>query len=115
MNDKVTIDLILKWLQESIEQKRPVDAHTWVDSAQKMVILVGDESSKLYDIQQKVAQLKVARIEQGDSVAKAKVYVEASDEYKEMKQQEAKIERVFESVRISKIQAKLQDGEMRSY
>ena len=113
--DKITTVTILDWLKDSVEQKRPVDAHTWVDACQKLNILIGDENARLYDIQQEVAQFKIKRIESGDSVARAKVYTEASDTYKEMKKQEARIEQIHEAIRISKIQARLSNEEFKGY
>lgn len=115
MNDKVTTDTILDWLKESVEQKRPVDAHTWVEACQKMNVLISDENNKLFDLQQRVARMKVRIIESGSSVAKAKVYVEAEQEYKEMKKQEARIEQIQEAIRISKIQARLSNEEFKGY
>lgn len=115
MENLVTIDLILNWLKESVQEKRPIDAHIWVQASLKMNVLIGDENSKLFDLQQEVARLKILRIESGDSVAKAKVYVEATNEYKAMKKQEAKIDQIQEAIRIAKIQARLADTEMRQY
>lgn len=112
---QVTTDTILDWLKDSVEQKRPIDAHTWVDSAQKLNVLISDENNRLYELQQEVAKLKVLRIESGESVAKAEVYVQATDEYKKMKIQAARIEQIQESIRISKIQARLSDNEMKNY
>ena len=115
MENKITIDSILQWFKESVEQKRTIDAHTWVDGMQKLNILLGDENNKLYDLQQEVARLKIIRIEAGDSVAKARTYVEATDEYKEMKKQQAKIELVLEAVKIAKIQARLNQDNLKGY
>ena len=115
MSKQITTQTILDWLKESVEQKRPIDAHTWVDSAQKLNVLISDENNLLYDLQQKVAEHKVLLITQGDSVAKANVIVQATNEYKEMKKQEARIEQIQESIRIAKIQARLSDNELKSY
>lgn len=113
--EPVTTNTILNWLKESVEQKRVVDAHTWVDACQKLNVLIGDEHDKLYEMQQKVAQLRIARIESGDSVAKAKVYIEATEEHKKARKQEARIEQIQEAIRIAKIQARLKDVEITSY
>ncbi len=115
--EKVTVDTILNWLQESVENKRVIDAHTWTDACQKLNVLLSDEHDKLYDLQQKVAQEKVKLL---DSIPKppvieAKTRVEASELYKGMKVQEAKIKRCEEAIRIAKIQARLKDNELRNY
>ena len=115
MSELVTINTILDFLLECIEQKKIVDAHTWIDASQKLNILLSDEHDELFSLQQKVAQDKVTLIEEGLSVAHARVKVEATDVYREMRSQAAKIGRIEETIRISKIQSKLKDNELRSY
>lgn len=117
MEELVTVDLILNWLKDNVEHKRMIDAHTWVDACQKLNVLLSDEHDKLYDLQQKVAQEKVRLLDSipKPAVNEAKLRVEATELYKAMKLQEAKIKRVEEAIRISKIQAKLKDNELRNY
>jgi len=115
MKELVTTESILSWIKEAVEQKKPIDTHTWIDACVKLNVLIGDENSKLFELQQAVSQLKVMRIESGDTVAKAEVYVRATDEYKYMKKQEAKIEQIHELIRISKIQARMSNDEFKGY
>lgn len=112
---KVTTDIILNWLKKNVESKIPIDPHQWIEVCQKLNILIGDENSKLYDLQQGVSKLKIERIEKGDTVSKAQIYVEATDEYKEMKKQHARVEQIQEAIRISKIQARLANDEIKGY
>src|ERR1700691_5520576 len=58
MNNVVTTETILDWLKEQVEQKNPVAPSVWLDSAQKLVVLLGDESDKLHRLQQRVAQMR---------------------------------------------------------
>lgn len=115
MDNLVSTDLILEWLKKAVQERRPIDPHTWVEASLKMNVLISDEHAKLYDLQQEVAKLKMLRIESGDSVARAKVYVETTEEYKNMKKQEAKIEQIQENIRISKLQARLSQDEIKNY
>lgn len=115
MDELITTDLILNWFKEQIQNKEQVDAHTWVDATQKLNILISDDHDKLFDLQQKVAQMRVALMEQGDTVSKAKAKVEATDEYKNMCKQKAKIGRIEEAIRIAKIQSRLKDSEFKGY
>ena len=112
MNTLVTSDTILSWLEEQVENKTPVSPQTWAEACLKLTALMGGETDKLFELQQKVALMKVALIEDGKSVAYAKTKVEASDEYKEARKQEARIERITELVRISKLRARLNANEM---
>lgn len=115
MNDLITTDTILNALKERVENKVPVSPNMWIDAAEKLNILLGDEHDLLLDLQQKVAQMRADLIEGGDSVAKAKSKIEATDEHKEANRQRAKISRIEEMIRIAKIQARLKESEMRGY
>lgn len=110
-NELVTTDTIIGFLQEKVENKEPIGPGVWLDAAQKLNVLLGDESDKLYDMQQSVSVLKANLIEQGKSVAQSKIIVEATDQYTSMMKQKSKIERVIEFIRIAKIQARMRDAE----
>lgn len=112
----VTTDSIISYLQGKVENKEPLHASVWLDAAQKLNILIGDEHDKLFDLQQKVATMKVAYYEnvkenEKPNVSKAKMYIETTDEYKAMNKQKAKITAIEEFIRIAKIQARLKDTE----
>lgn len=111
---QVTTDLILLTMKGWVEEKHPIDAHIWVDACQKLNVLIGDEHDKLFDLQQKVAQMKVTYIQEGDTVAKAKSKVEAEDVYRDMQKQKARIGQIEEFIRIAKLQARLKDNEYRN-
>lgn len=111
----ITIDTIIDYLKECVESKTPVGPEVWLDGAQKMTALLGDEHDRLFDLQQQVAQAKVEQMEAGATAAKAKIFAEAMPEYAKMQRQRAKIERVQEMIRIAKIQARMKAEEMRSY
>ena len=119
MNEElVTVDTILDAFKEWVENKQSIDAHLWVDSARKLVVLVGEEQNKLFDLEHSLAQFRVGLIENGIegkklSMAEVKLRSEASPIYKEIQQLKAKIARVYEHVRIAKLQARLADSEMR--
>lgn len=108
MDDKlINADLILQWIKDQIESKQPIDPGLWVEISQKLNILKADEDDKVADLQQVVAQKRVALLEAGKNVSYAKTMIEASDEYKHYLKQKAKIERIEEAIRLSKTQAKL--------
>lgn len=114
-NEVVTTELILATLKEWVERKIPIAPHLWIDACAKLNILKGDEIIKLYDLQQKVATRKVALIDNGDSVAMAKAKTDASDDYKAYKIQEGRIGMIEEQIRISKIQSRIGQEEIRGY
>lgn len=79
----------------------------WLLGAQMLTVLITEETNKLYELQSVVAKLKLSFIEEKKSVAEAKLRVEATDEYVQMKKQEAFIEQVWEIIRVAKKQAEI--------
>ena len=113
----VSVNSILSYLQEQVEKKIPLAPSIWVDASAKLAVLLGDENDKLFDLQQKVAQIRVDYIQQGEgmSVSEAKVRTEATDEYKEFHKQKARVEQVAEFIRIAKLRARITETEYKSY
>lgn len=110
-----TIDTMMSWFHQAVQEKKVISPGKWIEAAQYANVLIGDEHDKLFDISQLVAQDKAKLISEGNSVAKAQALVEGTQEYKEYRKQKAKISQIEEFIRISKIQARLKDEEMRNY
>lgn len=102
MENLVTVDSILGAFNEWVTNKKVIDPHLWLDAAQKLNVLLENEHDKLFEIQQFLAVHRKILIEQGSTVAKAKLMIEATDEYRNYCKQKAKIERIIEFIRISK-------------
>lgn len=115
MNEPVTTETIIGFLKDCVERKVPVAPSTWVDSAMKLNVLLGDEVDKLLRLEQSVARMKVAYLSEGDTVAKAKAKVEAEDVYREARKQKAYIDQITEHIRIAKVQSRLTNDEMKGY
>lgn len=115
MNDLVTTDTILNWLKEQVEHKNIISPDLYLDACTKLNLLISDEHDKLFDLQQRVAELKVEFIKADLSVAEAKTRVDATDTFKEMRKQEAKIGQIEEAIRIAKIRSRLKSNEMGNY
>lgn len=114
METKVTVDLILENLQEWVENKQPISVHDWLDAAQKLVVLVSDIQEELFLLEQVISKRKLQYIDDGASVAKADVKVECLDEYVQSRRLTAKIDQVYELIRISKLQARMSDDNLRA-
>ncbi len=113
--EKNSIEYILEFLRFNVEEKNPLGPDIWLDAAQKLNALISDEHIKLYNLQQKVAKKKVEYIEAGDTVAKANVKVQASDEHRDARVLEARIGQIEEMIRIAKLQSRMAAGEMAGY
>jgi hypothetical protein len=115
MQTKITVDVILDQLQTWVEGKHPIHASTWLDAAQKLTVLMGDDQADLFLLEQVIAKKKLEFIEAGDSVAKANVRIQGTDAHVAAKNLEAKIDRVTELIRISKLQARMSDDNLRNH
>lgn len=116
MENLVTTDTILDWLQEQVEQKQPVTPTKSLEIAQKLNVLLGDEHDHLYKLEQEVAKAKLEMLSKGDkSVARAEIEVQATDLFRTRQNQKARIGRIEEMIRISKRQATLKSEEFGNY
>ncbi len=106
-------DVILNWIKDKVEQKKAdFDVEFWMSVAMKLTILLPDEIGKLYDYQKTVAEMRLDILgkQEKRNVSEVKMIIEASDVYRDMKKQEAKLKVIEEIVRIAKIQARLNSG-----
>ncbi len=90
-------------MKEAVEQNKAIGPSEWVRAAAKLNVLRGDEDNLLWDLHQKIAVQKVKLISEGSTVASAKAQVDATDDYRDFKKQQAKIEMVVEFIRIAKV------------
>lgn len=104
MQELVTTDLIISYLKERVEKKEPIDRQVWLDAAFKLNLLLADEHYDLQNMRAEVAKkrLGILQAQEKKNVSMAEVEVEASDEYRLMKLQEHKVERIEEMIRLAK-------------
>lgn len=109
-----TSDSILLALEAMARSKEPIDPTQWVEGASKLVALMSDEHNKLFMLEQQVARQRVELIENGFTVAKARAFVEANEEYRTARMQKAKIDRILETIRLAKLRGRMAQDEYRS-
>lgn len=103
----VTADTILDWLKKQVEERQVIDAHTWVNAAQKLNILLEDETDELFTLGQQVKSIQLEKSKEvNESVSSSKLYAETTSEYVQYKKQEAKVERIQEAIRLAKLQSR---------
>lgn len=111
-----TVDDILNVLQDWSANKMPIDPGAWLDASLKLVALVGVESDKLFELESAIANFKATLMEEpGMTAAKAKIRAEASPQYLESRKLKAKVERVYEMIRLAKLRARMGDDEFKSH
>jgi hypothetical protein len=107
-----SVDTIMHWLTTTVQSKMQISPQQFVEAAQYLVILVGDEHIKLYDLEQKVAQMKLEMLPSAKSVAEVKLRIEATDTYKEMRKQQARIKQIDEMIRVAKLLGRMKNDEI---
>ncbi len=115
METERSIDSVIAWFVQAITNKEVIPPHLWVEAAASLNVLRESVDDQLFTLQQNVAKQKMTFIENGYSVAKAKARVEIEDIYKEMCMAKAKVERIEEFIKISKLMARMKSDEIKSY
>lgn len=108
----MTVDEIIANLEEKAEKGIPMSPAWYLEQAQRLSVLSGSETDYLYQLQKEIAQTQVKWIEEGKSVAESKLRLQAEEIYQKMLKQKAKIERITEMIRISKLQGRMKSDEM---
>lgn len=107
MSEQNTVDSILDALQKMSQAKVPVDPHKYLEAAEKLNSLVQSVQEELFEKEQIVAKMRRDLLEDGKTATYAKMIVEASEEYREVRVLKAKIDRVMETIRLAKQHARL--------
>lgn len=107
MNDKVTLDGILAWFRQAVEDKQPISPEVWLDGAQKLNILQEDLDDAIVVAEMFIAQKKSESIAEGASVSVADRMADASPESAHLRLLLAKKKRVEEHIRIAKKRAEI--------
>lgn len=104
---KINCDSILETLKRRVEAGNVIGKDEWLDEAFRLNALLLDESKKLFELEQKVAQLKfsILQAQTKRNVAAAEMEVALSQTFYDMRLQDAKIDQVKEYIRIAKHQS----------
>ena len=107
--EKVDSDIILNYLKGLVESKKPIPREIWLECAFKLNLLRLDEGQLYSTMLQAVAKkkLEIYNAQTKRNVAAADLEVEATDEYRFMRDQREKLEVIEEFVRIAKKNADL--------
>ena len=102
--NKVTSDKILSWAISQVEGKKSISRELWLEIAFRLNLLRIEESQLVNKMRQEVAKkkLELFRAQEKRNVSAVELEVEATDEYRFLKDQEDKIYSIDEFVRIAK-------------
>lgn len=114
--ERVNTDIIIGTMKSWVEERQPISPSKWIDASAKLNIFLGDENNKLYDLEHILANKKFDLLMDPDmKVNKANAIIEATEEYRDYRKQNAKIKQIQEFIRIAKKQATLASEEIKSY
>lgn len=106
--NQVTINTILNWFQEQVEDKVPVAASIYIDAAQKLVALMGPLDDSLIEAEMTYRRIRSIHISEGKTAAAAETLAKSSDAYYNWLQLKAKRDRVEHFINLCKARTRLQ-------
>ncbi len=108
MDQLVTIDTILEWIEKQVQERHPIDGHMYMEIAFKINALLQGEQEKLFEMESEVANMRKLLLEDPNMpVNRSKSLIEASNEFLQAKKQKAKIDRAIELIRLCKQNARI--------
>jgi hypothetical protein len=106
MEEKRTVQSVLQDLKKIVENKggMPINKEIWLNAAFTLELLRPDETIKLNKMRQDVAKAKLEIVRSQDKKNKslADLEIQATDEYRIMKDQEDLVDELDEFVKIAK-------------
>ena len=112
---ETSINQLLNWYKERIENNELIPPALWIDSAMKMNVLISEIDLEIVDLRGTIADIMVLCLDEGKSSSEAKIRANSGDVYKRYLRASAKKEQVSEFIRLSKLRARLADEEMKGY
>lgn len=107
--EKITIQTILDWFKECVENKFPIRPQDWLDGSAKLNILRQDLDEEVVELKSKIADKQAELIALGDPVSKAKAIANSGEDYKQYLSKMALLNRIDEHIRIAKKRTELNE------
>jgi len=114
MESYITFDDIMEGFRKMAANNEVVDPQRALNGAIKLNSLLMGEVERLIVLEHDVAVMKRDCLARGDTASAAKMNVEASEEYKQMRMQGARVKNAQELILIVKKNATLTSELMRS-
>jgi hypothetical protein len=112
MDELVTTSLILNWLKEQVENKRPISPELYLDAAMKLNLLKSDDNDRLIELEHVLAMTRAEHVREGGTSAAAKINLEADPLFMEVQKLKSKLKQVEEAIRIAKLSARIKNDEL---
>lgn len=109
---KEHIDKIIQEVSEKIDNNIPFSPGQWLEAASNVNILMSDLDGELIRANMKVNRILAEHVGNGASAAKAKIEVQATQEYEDYLMLKARKESAEEFIRLAKKRVGLQYFDM---
>lgn len=99
-----TADSIISFFKEAVASKKDFPPERWMEAAISLNVLRLDEAAKLNEMRRKIAERKVGILDKMEkrNVSEADLRIEATEEYRDFRDQQSKCEVIEEFVLLSK-------------
>jgi len=102
-----TCNTIVSNFMKRVSNQEPISPDEWMKGAMFMNVLIGDEKSKLFTLEQEYNKIILNQISQGDSNAVAEKKGKGSVEWLAYKNQEAFVKQVEQFILLAKKHASI--------
>lgn len=97
-----TCKTIIDRFIQRVSEKEPIAPDDWMQGAMYLNVLIGEEKSKLFSLEQAYNKVSLEHIEKGDSNAVAEKKAKGSQEWLDYKNQEAFTKQVEQFILLAK-------------
>ena len=108
-----TFETIIDSMRNLALSRDVIPPEKWLAGAMKLNVLMEQEVEKLIELEFIVAQKRKELLEKGNTVAYTKTMIEATDEYREVQVQKARIKNAGDTILLAKKHATLSSELMR--
>lgn len=107
-----TCKSIIDSLTKLVAERNPVSPHQFLEAAQYLATLMGDEHGKMYELEQAYIKKAMEEMEKGATNAAAEKKAKLTEEYLAYMKQKAFVNQISEFIRLAKKHAQLASEEM---
>lgn len=109
-----TFGSVTEWLRKLATEKEVISPDVWLRGAVKLNVLLEEEVERLIVMEFMVSNMRKDLLSQGNSAVYSRMMIEASDEYKDVQIQKARISNANETIKLAKRYAQLASDQLRS-
>lgn len=106
-----TAETIIASFTRRVSDREAIPADEWLQAAQFLVVLIGDESNKLFEAEQAYSKESLKWVDLGRTNSEAEKRAKVSPEYLAFRKQASFVKQIEEFIRLAKKQAALSQAQ----